>query len=156
MAASRSIAMEGCTQAQCCDMIWVKACLSGRGQSCRQLWGGTESMPVLNSDIARNLDKLADLIELGRGNPFRIRAHRNAAGMSQSAAAPESVGLSMGMASAMTCLPVFLVRVLGAGELVISAIEGVAKAMTLQCQGTWNACLGGAQTPGDPFLWSRT
>ncbi len=36
-------------------------------------------MPVLNSDIARSLDKLADLIELEGGNPFRIRAYRNAA-----------------------------------------------------------------------------
>ena len=115
-------------------------------------------MAVLNSDIAHNLDKLADLIELEGGNPFRICAYRNAARMSQSAAAAVSVGLSMGMASAMTCglLPVFLVRVLGAGALAVNAIEGVAKAMTLQCQATWNAGLGGAQTPGDPFLWSRT
>lgn len=37
------------------------------------------AMPVLNSDIARSLDKLADLIELEGGNPFRIRAYRNAA-----------------------------------------------------------------------------
>jgi DNA polymerase (family X) len=37
------------------------------------------NMPVLNSDIARSLEKLADLIELESGNPFRIRAYRNAA-----------------------------------------------------------------------------
>jgi len=36
-------------------------------------------MPVLNSDIARSLDMLADLIELEGGNPFRIRAYRTAA-----------------------------------------------------------------------------
>jgi len=36
-------------------------------------------MPILNSDIARSLEKLADLIELEGGNPFRIRAYRNAA-----------------------------------------------------------------------------
>ncbi len=36
-------------------------------------------MPVLNSDIARSLEKLADLIELDGGNPFRIRAYRTAA-----------------------------------------------------------------------------
>ena len=36
-------------------------------------------MPVLNSDIARSLDKLADLIELDSGNPFRVRAYRTAA-----------------------------------------------------------------------------
>jgi len=31
-------------------------------------------MPVLNSNIARNLEKLADLLELDAANPFRIRA----------------------------------------------------------------------------------
>jgi DNA polymerase/3'-5' exonuclease PolX len=31
-------------------------------------------MPVLNSDIARSLDKLADLLEVEATNPFRIRA----------------------------------------------------------------------------------
>ena len=36
-------------------------------------------MPVLNSDIARSLDKLADLLELEGANAFRIRAYRNAA-----------------------------------------------------------------------------
>jgi DNA polymerase (family X) len=36
-------------------------------------------MPVLNSDIAHSLDKLADLLELEGANPFRIRAYRNAA-----------------------------------------------------------------------------
>ena len=36
-------------------------------------------MPVLNSDISRSLDKLADLLELDGANPFRIRAYRNAA-----------------------------------------------------------------------------
>jgi DNA polymerase (family X) len=35
-------------------------------------------MPVLNSDIASSLDKLADLLELRR-EPFRIHAYRNAA-----------------------------------------------------------------------------
>ena len=36
-------------------------------------------MPVVNSDIARSLDKLADLLELEGANAFRIRAYRNAA-----------------------------------------------------------------------------
>jgi len=36
-------------------------------------------MPILNSDVARSLEKLADLLELEGGNPFRIRAYRNAA-----------------------------------------------------------------------------
>ena len=52
-------------------MICIKAL---RG-SCEHRAG----VPVLNSDIARSLDKLADLIELEGGNPFRIRAYRNAA-----------------------------------------------------------------------------
>jgi DNA polymerase (family X) len=36
-------------------------------------------MPVLNSDIAHSLEKLADLLELEGANPFRIRAYRTAA-----------------------------------------------------------------------------
>jgi DNA polymerase (family X) len=36
-------------------------------------------MPVLNCVIAHNLDKLADPIERGGGNPFRMRAYRSAA-----------------------------------------------------------------------------
>ncbi|MGZ5104737.1 MAG: DNA polymerase/3'-5' exonuclease PolX [Usitatibacter sp.] len=35
--------------------------------------------PVHNADIARAFDEIADLIELEGGNPFRIRAYRNAA-----------------------------------------------------------------------------
>ena len=35
-------------------------------------------MPVLNSDIALNLDKIANLLEIQGGNPFRVRAYRNA------------------------------------------------------------------------------
>jgi len=36
-------------------------------------------MPAHNSDIADALDQVADLLELEQGNPFRIRAYRNAA-----------------------------------------------------------------------------
>jgi DNA polymerase (family 10) len=36
-------------------------------------------MPLRNADIARVLDEIADLLELGQENPFRIRAYRNAA-----------------------------------------------------------------------------
>lgn len=35
-------------------------------------------MPVLNSDIARIFDEMADLLEMESANPFRVRAYRNA------------------------------------------------------------------------------
>ena len=36
-------------------------------------------MPVHNADIARCFEEIADLLELGDENPFRVRAYRNAA-----------------------------------------------------------------------------
>ncbi len=36
-------------------------------------------MPVHNADIARVFEEIADLLELGDENPFRVRAYRNAA-----------------------------------------------------------------------------
>lgn len=36
-------------------------------------------MPVLNSDVARIFNQLADLLEIQSANPFRVRAYRNAA-----------------------------------------------------------------------------
>ena len=36
-------------------------------------------MPVHNADIAAVFDEIADLLEIGGGNPFRVRAYRNAA-----------------------------------------------------------------------------
>jgi DNA polymerase (family 10) len=36
-------------------------------------------MVVLNADIARIFETMADLLEIGNANPFRIRAYRNAA-----------------------------------------------------------------------------
>jgi len=36
-------------------------------------------MPIHNADIARAFDEIADLLELGDENPFRVRAYRNAA-----------------------------------------------------------------------------
>ena len=36
-------------------------------------------MPVHNADIARVFEEIADLLELEEGNPFRVRAYRNAA-----------------------------------------------------------------------------
>jgi DNA polymerase (family 10) len=41
--------------------------------------GIVERMPVHNADIARCFDEIADLLELGDENPFRVRAYRNAA-----------------------------------------------------------------------------
>ena len=37
------------------------------------------SAPVYNADIARVFDEIADLLELQRANPFRVRAYRRAA-----------------------------------------------------------------------------
>jgi len=36
-------------------------------------------MPVVNSDIARIFNQMADLLEIKSANPFRVRAYRNAA-----------------------------------------------------------------------------
>ena len=36
-------------------------------------------MPVHNADIARTFEEIADLLDIGDANPFRIRAYRNAA-----------------------------------------------------------------------------
>ena len=36
-------------------------------------------MPVHNEDIAAIFDEMADLLEIGNANPFRVRAYRNAA-----------------------------------------------------------------------------
>jgi len=36
-------------------------------------------MPVHNADIARMFEEIADLLEIGDANPFRVRAYRNAA-----------------------------------------------------------------------------
>lgn len=36
-------------------------------------------MPKYNADIAANFEEIADLLEIQGGNPFRIRAYRNAA-----------------------------------------------------------------------------
>ncbi|MDD5004132.1 MAG: helix-hairpin-helix domain-containing protein, partial [Acidithiobacillus sp.] len=35
-------------------------------------------MPVLNPDIARAFDEIADLLEIEDANPFRVRAYRTA------------------------------------------------------------------------------
>lgn len=38
-----------------------------------------DNMPIHNVDIANQLNKLADLLEIQGGNPFRVRAYHNAA-----------------------------------------------------------------------------
>lgn len=38
-------------------------------------------MPVVNADIASQLDKVADLLDIEGANPFRVRAYRRAARM---------------------------------------------------------------------------
>lgn len=75
-------------------------------------------MPVLNSDIARSLDKLADLIELEGGNPFRIRAYRNAARV---------VGELPRSVLAMTATGEELAELPGIGEDLAEKIETLAK-----------------------------
>ena len=37
-------------------------------------------MPVHNADIARVFEEIADLLEIGDANPFRVRAYRNVVG----------------------------------------------------------------------------
>jgi len=36
-------------------------------------------MPIHNADIAQLFEEMADLLEIGDANPFRVRAYRNAA-----------------------------------------------------------------------------
>ena len=36
-------------------------------------------MPIVNADVAAVFSQIADLLEVQGGNPFRIRAYRNAA-----------------------------------------------------------------------------
>jgi DNA polymerase (family X) len=36
-------------------------------------------MPVVNRDVARIFNRVADLLEIESANAYRVRAHRNAA-----------------------------------------------------------------------------
>jgi DNA polymerase (family X) len=74
-------------------------------------------MPVLNSDIARDLEKLADLLELDGANPFRIRAYRNAARVVEEL--PRSI-------SAMTAAGEDLAELPGIGKDLAGKIETLA------------------------------
>jgi len=74
-------------------------------------------MPVLNSDIARSLDKLADLLELEGANPFRIRAYRNAARVAGEL--PRSVTAMAGAGEHLAELP-------GIGKDLADKIEALA------------------------------
>ena len=74
-------------------------------------------MPVLNSDIARSLDKLADLLELEGANPFRIRAYRTAARV---------VGELPRSVTAMTAAGEDLAELPGIGKDLAEKIETLA------------------------------
>ncbi|MDT8379358.1 MAG: PHP domain-containing protein [Desulfotignum sp.] len=45
-------------------------------------------MPIQNTDIAAQLKRMSDLLEIEGGNPFRVRAYRNAARIINSLARP--------------------------------------------------------------------
>jgi len=75
-------------------------------------------VPVLNSDIARCLEKLADLIELEGGNPFRTRAYRNAARV---------VGELPRSVAAMTAAGEDLAELPGIGKDLADKIETLAE-----------------------------
>jgi DNA polymerase (family X) len=76
-------------------------------------------MPVLNSDIAREFEKLADLLELDGANPFRIRAYRNAARVVEEL--PQSI-------TAMTAAGEDLAELPGIGKDPAHKIETLAAA----------------------------
>ena len=48
----------------------------------------TTAIAIHNPDVAAILDEIADLLELGEANPFRVRAYRNAAGTGYMARCP--------------------------------------------------------------------
>ncbi|MGC2201654.1 MAG: DNA polymerase/3'-5' exonuclease PolX [Stellaceae bacterium] len=99
-------------------LIWINA-----QEAARVLATGVASywltcfMPVLNSDIARSLDKLADLLELEGANPFRIRAYRNAARV---------VGELPRSVTAMTAAGEDLAELPGIGKDLADKIETLA------------------------------
>jgi len=48
-------------------------------------------MPVQNSDVAAQLNRMADLLDIEDANPFRVRAYRNAARTVKGLARPRVV-----------------------------------------------------------------
>jgi Helix-hairpin-helix domain len=117
-------------------------------------------MPVLNCVIAHNLDKLADPIERGGGNPFRMRAYRSAARI---------VGDLPPSVTGMTAPGEDLAERPGIREdLAERSRRSLRPAMSAcSTRRDERRCYGAhplynlervfrwAQTPGDPFLWSR-
>jgi DNA polymerase (family X) len=101
-------------------MIWINVRKPVRVLAAPQAstYCETNWMPVLNSDIARNLEKLADLLEIEGANPFRIRAYRNAARVVEEL--PRSV-------TAMTAAGENLAELPGIGEDLADKIEALAE-----------------------------
>ncbi len=56
----------------------------------------TRTTPPRNEDIARAFDEMADILEIEEGNPFRVRAYRNAARTLRSLGEEASALLSRG------------------------------------------------------------
>ena len=73
-------------------------------------------MPVVNADIASQLDKLADLLEIEGANPFRIRAYRRAARLVGEL--PRSVADMVAAGEGLDALP-------GIGEDLAGKIAGL-------------------------------
>ncbi|MFI5312106.1 MAG: PHP domain-containing protein, partial [Gemmatimonadales bacterium] len=80
--------------------------------------------PAENTDIARVLREVADLIEIGNGSTFRVRAYRNAARTVEEL--PESVAalVARGEAKSLGELP-------GIGKDLAGKIAGIARTGTL-------------------------
>jgi hypothetical protein len=57
----------------------VNAGGSGFGNGNGQRDSATSAMPVTNAEIAAQLEKIADLLDIEGANQFRIRAYRRAA-----------------------------------------------------------------------------
>jgi len=76
-------------------------------------------VPLHNADIAAVFEEIADLLELGDENPFRVRAYRNAARVVS--------GLSLDLAA----------RLAEGGEL--PKLPGIGADLNLQPQGAYAA-----------------
>jgi DNA polymerase (family 10) len=79
-------------------------------------------MPVQNSDISNIFNEVADLLEIEGGNPFRVRAYRNAARTVSSL--PRSLGAMIDSEENLTELP-------GIGKDLAGKIEEIVKTGSL-------------------------